>query len=89
MYKPEAPRSPDPVSVTEARQTFADLVNRVAYGNERITVVRHGRAVAAIVPMSDVHRLEAIDAGATTGERPSTSPMAQPAPRCTDTGPRA
>ena len=54
--RPEATR----LTVSEARQSFADLVNRVAYGNERITVARHGRDLVGIVPMSDVRRLEAL-----------------------------
>ena len=91
MYNDEPRRYA--VSVSEARQTLSDLVNRVAYGNERITVVRHGRAVAAIVPMSDVSRLEEIDAGATAGERPSVAlPSASPArlaPNRRSAGPRA
>lgn len=49
------------VSVSDARRTFAELVNRVAYGNKRITVARHGRDLVAIVPMSDVHRLEELE----------------------------
>lgn len=51
----------DSISVSEARQDFADVVNRVAYGNERVTVVRRGRDLVAIVPMSDVLLLEAIE----------------------------
>jgi prevent-host-death family protein len=51
----------DSMTVSEARQDFADLVNRVAYGKERVTVVRRGRDVVAIVPMSDVLLLEAIE----------------------------
>jgi prevent-host-death family protein len=49
------------ITVSEARQDFADVVNRVAYGNERVTVVRRGRDLVAIVPMSDVLLLEAIE----------------------------
>lgn len=49
------------ISVSEARQDFADVVNRVAYGKERVTVVRRGRDLVAIVPMSDVLLLEAIE----------------------------
>lgn len=49
------------VTVSEARQDFADVVNRVAYGRERVTVVRRGRDLVAIVPMSDVLLLEAIE----------------------------
>lgn len=51
----------DSITVTEARQDFAEIVNRVAYGNERVTVVRRGRDLVAIVPLSDVLLLEAIE----------------------------
>jgi prevent-host-death family protein len=49
------------ISVSDAREGFADLVNRVAYGRERVRVVRRGREVAAIVPMEDIELLEAIE----------------------------
>ncbi len=49
------------ITVSEARQDFADVVNRVAYGKERVTVVRRGRDLVAIVPMSDVLLLETIE----------------------------
>jgi prevent-host-death family protein len=49
------------VSVSEAREGFADLVNRVAYARERVRVVRRGRELAAIVPLEDVELLEAIE----------------------------
>ena len=51
----------DSITVTEARQDFAEIVNRVAYGKERVTVVRRGRDLVAIVPISDVLILEAIE----------------------------
>ncbi|MHB8399579.1 MAG: type II toxin-antitoxin system Phd/YefM family antitoxin [Candidatus Limnocylindrales bacterium] len=46
------------VSVSEARETFADLVNRVAYRHERVLVTRRGRPVAAIIPIEQVEFLE-------------------------------
>jgi len=49
------------ITVSEARQGFAEVINRVAYGKERVTVVRRGRDLVAIVPMSDVLLLEAIE----------------------------
>jgi prevent-host-death family protein len=49
------------VSISEARETFAELVNRAAYGHERIRVVRRGRPVAAIVPIEDVELLERLE----------------------------
>jgi prevent-host-death family protein len=41
-----------PVSV--ARERFADIVNNAAYRDEITYVTRHGRRVAAIVPISEV-----------------------------------
>ncbi|MEX2548554.1 MAG: type II toxin-antitoxin system prevent-host-death family antitoxin [Chloroflexota bacterium] len=49
------------VGVTEARDEFAELVNKVAYGNERVRVARRGRDIAAIVPVADVELLEALE----------------------------
>jgi prevent-host-death family protein len=49
------------ISVTDARDDFAELVNRVAYGKDRVIVSRRGRKLAAIVPVSDVALLELLD----------------------------
>ena len=42
------------ISEVAARATFADLINRVAYGRERIMVTRRGHEVVAVVPAEDV-----------------------------------
>ena len=47
--------------MSEAREEFADLVNRAAYGHERVLVSRRGRTVAAIVPIEDVELLERLE----------------------------
>ena len=46
------------VPVTRARAEFADLVNRVVYGSERVVLTRHGKPIAAIVSAADLGRLE-------------------------------
>lgn len=46
------------IGVTEARDKLGDLVNRAAYSDERIVLTRHGRAVAALVPIAVLHELE-------------------------------
>jgi antitoxin YefM len=46
------------IPVTQARDELADLVNRVAYGHERITLTRHGKVVAGLVPPEDLAWLE-------------------------------
>ena len=57
MYKPADEHRAGHVTVSEARQDFAELVNRVAYGHERVRIVRRGREIAAIVPIEDVEFL--------------------------------
>lgn len=46
------------IPVTQARDELADLINRVAYGHERIILTRHSKAVACLVPPEDLQRLE-------------------------------
>ncbi len=46
------------ISVTNAREQLGDLVNRAAYGDERIVLTRHGRAAAALVPLAVLRDLE-------------------------------
>ena len=43
------------ISVAAARSDLAELLNRVAYGKERLVITRHGKELAAIVPMEDLH----------------------------------
>ncbi|MEJ3746862.1 type II toxin-antitoxin system Phd/YefM family antitoxin [Actinomycetes bacterium KLBMP 9797] len=67
------------VPVTQARAEFADLVNRVVYGGERIVVTRHGKAIVALVPASDLERLDQLDQPEPlTVVRLSTEQVSQP-----------
>jgi prevent-host-death family protein len=36
-------------------------VNRVAFGGERVVLTRHGRRVAAVVPIEDLELLEDLE----------------------------
>ena len=45
------------ISVTDARGQLADLVNRVSYTGEHVTLTRHGRPMAVLVPVADAERL--------------------------------
>ncbi|MBI3749242.1 MAG: type II toxin-antitoxin system Phd/YefM family antitoxin [Chloroflexi bacterium] len=58
MYKTADEHEGGHISVSEARETFADVVNRVAYRNERVLVTRRGKPVAAIIPVEQVEFLE-------------------------------
>ncbi|WP_018504113.1 type II toxin-antitoxin system Phd/YefM family antitoxin [Parafrankia discariae] len=55
------------IPVTQARAELSDLVSRVAFSGERVSLTRHGKSVAALVSAADLSRLEALDeAGADT-----------------------
>ena len=49
------------LTVSKAREMFAETVNRVAYTKERIMVERRGKAVVAMVPVEDVELLQALE----------------------------
>jgi len=44
--------------ISEAREELATIVNKVAFGGERVRLTRHGKAVAAVVPIEDADLLE-------------------------------
>jgi prevent-host-death family protein len=46
---------------SKARQEFADTLNRVVYGGERIILARRGRDLAVIVPMDDFELIRALE----------------------------
>jgi prevent-host-death family protein len=74
------------IPVTQARAEFADLVNRVVYGTERVVLTRHGKSIVALVSAADLERLEALDALDDDQRRPaavvrlSTDAPARPGP---------
>ncbi|MCZ7667721.1 MAG: type II toxin-antitoxin system Phd/YefM family antitoxin [Chloroflexi bacterium] len=54
------------VNVVQARKEFAELMARVAYGEERIIVERRGKPMMAWVSMEDLQRLEAMPPSASS-----------------------
>ncbi len=46
------------VSIGRVKRDISDLVNRVAYGGERIVLTSRGKPKAAIVSIEDYERLE-------------------------------
>lgn len=49
------------VEATQARNTFAEMVNRVRYGADRVVIQRRGKPVAAVVPVEDLRLLEFLE----------------------------
>ena len=49
------------LSIGEARNKLADVINRVSYGGERIVFARRGKPVAALVSTEDLDTLRHIE----------------------------
>jgi prevent-host-death family protein len=49
------------VSTVKAREQFSEVVNRAAYGKERVILTRRKKDLAAVVPIEDVKLLEALE----------------------------
>lgn len=49
------------ISTADARVHFSEIVNRAAYGQERIVLTRHGKALVAVIPIEDLIELEALE----------------------------
>ncbi len=49
------------VSMTQARRDFTDIAQRVMYGDERICVQKNNKPAVAVVPVSDIEFLEALE----------------------------
>ena len=48
------------MTTVEARENFSDLINKAAYGNERVVLTRRGKALAAIIPLNDLDALKLV-----------------------------
>jgi len=46
------------LDATQARIDFTETISRAGYGKERIRITRHGKALAAVVPIEDLELLE-------------------------------
>ncbi len=49
------------IPTVKARENFSDLVNRSAYGKERVVLTRRGKKIVAVVPIEDLELLERIE----------------------------
>ena len=49
------------LEASKAREEFSDTLNRVAYSHERILLRRHGKDIAALVPLEDLALLEQLE----------------------------
>jgi antitoxin Phd len=49
------------LSTTQIRSRLSTAVNQAAFGGERIILERHGKPIAAVVPIEDLRLLEEIE----------------------------
>lgn len=49
------------VAMKDARDNLSDLVSRVAYGKERVSLTKNNKTVAGLVPVEDIEFLESIE----------------------------
>jgi prevent-host-death family protein len=49
------------ITTVAARQNFSELINRVAYGKDRVLLNRRSRPLVAVVPIEDIALLEAME----------------------------
>lgn len=49
------------IRISKARESFSETLNRVAFGGERVVLERHGREVAALIPIDDLRLLEELE----------------------------
>lgn len=49
------------LTASQARQHFSDILNRAAFGRERVLVHRGKKPVAAIMPVEDYEFLEELE----------------------------
>jgi prevent-host-death family protein len=46
------------INTVEAKEQFADLVNRVAHSKEKIILTRRGKEIVAMIPVEDLLLLQ-------------------------------
>jgi prevent-host-death family protein len=49
------------LTTVEARERFSEVVNRAAFGKERILLTRRGKPLAVMMPVADLEYLEALE----------------------------
>lgn len=56
------------LSTGAARDKFAEVLNRAAFGKERVVLTRRGKPLVAVVPIEDVELLEELEDRADAAE---------------------
>jgi prevent-host-death family protein len=49
------------ITATEARRTLPEIIDRAAYGHERICLTKHGKEMACVISMDDLRAWEMLE----------------------------
>ncbi len=49
------------ISISEMKNTLSEILNRVAYGRERIVIASRGKPKVAVISIADLERLEDLE----------------------------
>ena len=49
------------ITTADARKKFANIINRVAFGNESFVLTRRGEPIAALISMKELKLLQALE----------------------------
>lgn len=49
------------LSASKAREKFSEILNEVAFGNERLLLQRHGKDLVAVISADDLKLLEELE----------------------------
>ena len=49
------------ITTVVARNDFSSVLNRAAFGKERVILMRRGKAIAVVVPMEDLALLQSLE----------------------------
>jgi prevent-host-death family protein len=49
------------VSTVKAREQLSTVINRAAFGKERVVLTRRGKEIVAVVPIEDMRFLEELE----------------------------
>ena len=48
-------------TAAKLRENFSEVINQVAYSKDRVVLTRHGKDLAAVVPIEDYRLLEKLE----------------------------
>lgn len=48
-------------TVSQVRSEFSEILNRLLYQGERVTIERHGKKIAAIITVEDLELLQMLE----------------------------